>query len=284
MDRPHVEARFEEGIEAALLASGWLAGLPYNYDAELGLDTSEVTAFIGKTQPDEWERLIAAYGSTSEAYRGFTRLLAAQIDERGVLDVLRHGVKDRGVAIALAYFRPSHTLAHRALDNYRANRLTVVRQLHYSARDPQKSLDLALFVNGIPVATAELKNPLTGQTVEDAKQQYRSDRDPKELLFARRTLVHFAVDPDLAFITTRQPATRPGSCRSTRARPAQAVPAAPATRLPSTTRPPPAALPPSAGTGPPTSGSRSGSGTRGSTCCTGSCTWRATAPRRAGRR
>ncbi len=129
--------------------------------------------------------------------------IAAEIDKRGVLDVLRNGVKDRGVTIQLAYFRPGHTLAAGALDEYRANRLTVVRQLHYSTKTPAKSLDLTLFVNGIPVATAELKNQLTGQTVEDAKQQYRKDRDPRELIFAKRTLVHFAVDQDLVFLTTR---------------------------------------------------------------------------------
>ena len=103
----------------------------------------------------------------------------------------------------LAYFRPAHTLADDALVQYEENRLSVTRQLHYSTREPDRSLDLVLFVNGIPVATAELKNPLTGQTVEHAKEQYRRDRDPRELLFARRALVHFAVDPELVFITTR---------------------------------------------------------------------------------
>ncbi|HEV8651357.1 MAG TPA: type I restriction endonuclease [Actinomycetes bacterium] len=144
-----------------------------------------------------------AHGGANAAQAEFARLVAKEIDDRGALDVLRHGVKDRGVTIKLAYFRPSHTLAQGALDNYKANRLTVMRQLHYSIRDPHKSLDLVLFLNGVPVATAELKNPLTGQTVEHAKAQYRQDRDPKELLFARRALVHFAVDPDLVFITTR---------------------------------------------------------------------------------
>ncbi len=204
MARVHREVAFEDAIESSLLASGWHRGIPDNYRRDLGLDTSELHAFIGATQPDEWQRRLAYHGGDSgEAMRSFERLVAKEIDERGALDVLRHGVKDRGITFRLAYFRPAHTIAADALTLYRANRLSVTRQLHYSAATPDRSVDLALFVNGIPVATAELKNPLTGQTVEDAKRQYRRDRDPAEPLFARRTLVHFAVDPDLVFLTTR---------------------------------------------------------------------------------
>ena len=134
--------------------------------------------------------------------RQFALRVAAEIDSRGVLDVLRQGVKDRGVQIELAYFRPGHTLAEGALDEYNANVLTVARQLHFSFRDPSQSVDMAFFVNGLPVATAELKNPNTGQDADHAIAQYRR-RDPNDLFFARRALVHFAVDPDRAFITTR---------------------------------------------------------------------------------
>jgi type I restriction enzyme, R subunit len=202
MNAVDVEARFEDAIESALLEGGWLAG-PASYSHELGLDTAELDAFIKATQPREFQRLAEAHGGTEAASMQLAKLVAAQIDDRGALDVIRHGVKDRGVTIRLAYFRPSHTLADAALDLYQANRPVVARQFRYSALDPSKSVDLALFLNGIPIATAELKNPAKGQTVEDAKQQYRANRDPKELIFARRTLVHFAVDPDLAFITTR---------------------------------------------------------------------------------
>ncbi|MBX6390931.1 MAG: DEAD/DEAH box helicase family protein, partial [Frankia sp.] len=134
--------------------------------------------------------------------RQFCQRVAAEVDARGVLDVLRQGVRDRGVQIDLAYFRPGHTLAADALAGYHANVLTVARQLRYSARDPRLSVDLALFVNGLPVATVELKNPNTGQNADDAIRQYRQ-RDPRELFFAKRTLVHFAVDPDRAFVATR---------------------------------------------------------------------------------
>ncbi|WP_347589686.1 DEAD/DEAH box helicase family protein [Acrocarpospora sp. B8E8] len=135
--------------------------------------------------------------------REFAKHVAREIDDRGALDVLRHGVKDKAVTIRLAYFRPSHTLAKDALKHYDQNRLAVTRQLRYSVKDPLKELDLAFFLNGVPVATAELKNKATETSVEDAKAQYREKRDPKDLIFARRTLVHFAVDQDLAFITTR---------------------------------------------------------------------------------
>ncbi|WP_344209259.1 type I restriction endonuclease subunit R [Kribbella sancticallisti] len=155
------------------------------------------------SQPVEWDTLLQyAGGDVALAEREFLRFLAKEIDSRGVLDVLRNGVKDRGVRIRLAYFRPAHTVADDALDEYRKNRLSVTRQLRFSQENTNE-LDLALFVNGIPVATAELKNHLTGTTVEDAKKQYREDRDPKELLFAKRALVHFAVDPELVFLTTR---------------------------------------------------------------------------------
>ncbi|WP_035856974.1 type I restriction endonuclease subunit R [Cryptosporangium arvum] len=199
----HGEGAFESAIEQSLLDSGWRPGIPARYDRQLGLDTSELFAFLGDTQNDAWLKLVAYHSKdVVETQRHFAEYLAKQIDERGPLDVLRRGIKDKGIPFRLAYFKPAHSITDDALTLYRANRLTVTRQLRYSARD-DKSLDLALFVNGIPLATAELKNPLTNQTVEDAKKQYRTDRDPKELLFARRALAHFAVDPDLVFVTTR---------------------------------------------------------------------------------
>lgn len=202
--RVHGEEAFESGIVSELIGSlGWLAGSPDNYKVEQGLDTAELFTFIMATQGQVWQRLSDAYGDTITAQREFARRVAREIDVRGALDVLRNGVKDRGVLINLCYFRPGHTLAVGALDEYNANRLTVTRQLHYSSKTPNKSLDLALFVNGLPIATAELKNALTGQGVENAKEQYRADRDPRELIFAKRTLAHFAVDTDLVFLTTR---------------------------------------------------------------------------------
>ncbi|HEU5109713.1 MAG TPA: type I restriction endonuclease, partial [Micromonosporaceae bacterium] len=197
------EQAFEDAIEAELLDNGWERGLTKGgYRPDLGLDTAELDTFVGRTQKRALDKLVNAYGDLPTAQVELAKRVAAEVDKRGALDVLRNGVKDRGVTIQLCYFRPGHTLAAGALDEYRGNQLTVVRQLRYSEKTGDE-IDLALFVNGIPIATAELKNPLTGQDVEDAKRQYRKDRDPKELIFARRTLVHFAVDPHLVFLTTR---------------------------------------------------------------------------------
>ncbi|MEV7550575.1 type I restriction endonuclease [Amycolatopsis sp. NPDC089917] len=200
--RAHTEAAFEARVEAELFARGWDRGQD-TFDVELGIDTGEMYRFIGATQQLAWERLVDLYGGDqSTAQRQFAQRVAAEVDARGVLDVLRQGVRDRGVRIQLAYFRPGHTLAADALMEYESNLLTVARQLHYSGRDRQQSVDMAFFVNGLPVATVELKNPNTGQNADHAIEQYRR-REPNELFFAKRALVHFAVDPDRAFVATR---------------------------------------------------------------------------------
>lgn len=203
MTAVHVEEQFEAAIEASMLAAGWHRGSPKDYRPDLGLDLAQLFAFIGATQPTAWSRVLGYYGGDEAAgQEKFARRLAAELDARGPLDVLRHGLKDHGVQISLAFFAPASTLSPELVELHAANRLSVTRQLQYSATTHDE-LDLALFVNGVPTATAELKNPLTGQNVEHAKRQYREDRSPKELLFARRALVHFAVDPDLVFLTTR---------------------------------------------------------------------------------
>src|SRR5690606_24367475 len=131
----------------------------------------------------------------------FKLRLVAELDRRGTLDVLRNGVDDQGVHFDLAYFRPAHAKNPELVDLHGKNQLTVTRQLRYSDQHGN-SVDLCLFVNGLPVATVELKHHLNGQSVDDAMAQYREDRDPRDLLF-RRTLVHFAVDTRLAYMTTR---------------------------------------------------------------------------------
>ncbi|WP_169981680.1 type I restriction endonuclease subunit R [Microbispora sp. H10836] len=199
----HTELAFENRVESELLIRGWSRARG-TFDVQLGLDVGDMYRFIESTQQKQWEKLIGFYGGdSSTAERQFAQRVAAEIDARGVLDVLRQGVRDRGVQIDLAYFRPGHTLAADALAEYNANVLTVARQLRYSTRYPRRSVDMAFFVNGLPVATAELKNPNTGQNAQHGRLQYRMDRDPNDVFFAKRTLVHFAVDPDLAFITTR---------------------------------------------------------------------------------
>ena len=196
------EQAFEERVEYELLRRGWETATG-TYNAELGIHTGALWEFISKTQFEPWRKLLELYGGDQDtAMRQFALRVASEIDSQGVLDVLRQGVSDRGVQMDLAYFRPGLTVAADALEGYNANVLGVARQFHFSHRDPSQSVDLALFVNGLPVATIELKNPSTGQDAELAIARYRQ-RDPDDLFFARRTLVHFAVDPDRAFITTR---------------------------------------------------------------------------------
>jgi type I restriction enzyme R subunit len=126
------------------------------------------------------------------------------MDTHGSLTTLRHGFKCYGRTLRVAFFKAAHELNPELEARHAANRVGVTRQLHYSTRS-ENSLEVVLTVNGIPVATLELKNPLTGQTVTEAIRQYQTDRDPRETVFdfKRRTLVHFAVDPDLVFMTTR---------------------------------------------------------------------------------
>jgi type I restriction enzyme R subunit len=173
-----------------------------DFNAKLGLDTAELLGFIAETQPIAWKRLLEVHGGPEGVVTQFGDRLAKQLDGRGALDVLRHGVNDHGVEVRLAFFKPAHGLSPELTERYLANRLSVTRQLPYDAAGT-KTLDLCLFVNGIPVATAELKNPITHQTVEHAKHQYRSDRDPANVTLGRRALVHFAVDPDNVEMTTR---------------------------------------------------------------------------------
>ncbi|WP_420453168.1 DEAD/DEAH box helicase family protein [Ilumatobacter sp.] len=175
-----------------------------DFSAELALDTAELFAFIGATQADEWEKVRKSHSSPDEAQRAFAQRLAKEIESRGAVDVLRHGVVYAGhekAEFRLGYFRPASGLNADLEAKYQANRLTVTRQLPY---DPgsTKTLDLGLFLNGIPVATAEIKNHLTGQTVEDAIRQYRKDRDPRNALL-RRAIVHFAVDTEQVYMTTK---------------------------------------------------------------------------------
>jgi type I restriction enzyme R subunit len=199
----HTERRFEEAVEDHLLTVGWGRGDVGNYDRKLALDTAELFAFIGVTQVKTWNAVVARYGGDPNlAQREFARLVADELDHRGTVDVLRRGVKVKGQTIRLAFFAPAHALTAATTTAYAANRLTVTRQLPYSP-DHHNTLDVTLFVNGVPTATAELKNPLTGQDVEDAKEQYRRDRDPHDRLLSRRAVAHFAVDPDLVFLTTR---------------------------------------------------------------------------------
>jgi type I restriction enzyme R subunit len=200
----HSEHVFEDAIEDSLvMGGGYTKGNLAIFDAQVAMFSATLVAFLKDSQPDAWAKLAKQHGTGIETR--VVSLVAKELDRRGTLDVLRHGVTDSGVRLRLAFFKPASGLNPETSALYGKNMLTVTRQVHFSLKNPALSLDLVLALNGIPVATAELKSPFTNQTVEHAKRQYENDRDPTEplLRWKMRALVHFAVDPDLVFMTTR---------------------------------------------------------------------------------
>lgn len=196
------EAAFETAIEAVLLADGYSRVDAKSFDRERAIFPSEALAFIRATQGKVWEKLEALHGEQTGAR--VLESLCKWLDTHGALATLRHGFKCFGRTLRIAFFRPAHGLNPELEARYQANRLGLTRQLHFSSKS-EKSLDVVLSVNGIPVVTLELKNPLSGQTAANAIYQYRHDRDPREpiFLFAKRSLVHFAVDTEEAHMATR---------------------------------------------------------------------------------
>ena len=208
----HSEKVFEDELCAHLAAHGWSVYThrqnATTYDRGLALFPDDLLAFVQATQALEWAKFRRWHNGECEAM--FLKRVAEQLDRYGTLHLLRHGFKDRDARFFLCRFRPAHHKNPTLWAQYDENRLTVIRQLHYS-RHNEKSLDLALFVNGLPVATAELKTDLT-QNIQDAIRQYQTDRLPRDpasredeplLQFKTRALVHFAVSTDEVYMTTR---------------------------------------------------------------------------------
>lgn len=203
MSKIHDEGTFEDEIANYLVTHAGYEYLPSEeFDQERGMFPDIVMSFVKETQRKKWEKLETAY--QDNARKRFLQDLTSAMEGRGTLEVLRHGLRTTGTTIDLAAFKPNTGLNPEVQKRYEANRLGVTQQFHYSTTDPKKSIDLALSVNGIPVATAELKNKLTDQSLIDAKNQYESDRDPGEptLKFKRGALVHFAIDQDEVEYTT----------------------------------------------------------------------------------
>jgi type I restriction enzyme, R subunit len=196
------EAAFETAIEAVLLANGYTRVDANGFDRERAIFPDEALAFIRSTQTKVWEKLEALHGEQTGVR--VLESLCKWLDTHGALATLRHGFKCFGKTLRVAFFRPAHGLNPELEARYQASRLGLTRQLHFSPKS-EKSLDVVLSINGIPVVTLELKNPLSGQTAANAIQQYRHDRDPREPIFefTKRTLVHFAVDTEEAHMATR---------------------------------------------------------------------------------
>ncbi len=199
----HTEQTFEVAIESNLLEhGGYWKGSSTDFDAQLGLFPSYITNFLKQSQPKIWDKIANIH--KDEVEQKVIQRLVKEIDLRGALDVLRKGFTDYGVKFQMAYFKPESTLNPEADELYQSNHLTVTRQLYYE-RVGKNSLDMVLSLNGLPIATIELKNQFSGQSVENAKKQYVYDREPNEPIFQfkKRTLVHFAVDTDEAYMTTK---------------------------------------------------------------------------------
>ena len=196
------ERGFEEYVEEYLLDSGYIKGNPDDYNKEFALDTKLLFDFLEDTQPKKMERLREIYKDQYQ-FKVLSRL-NRELNNRGMIDVLRHGIKDYGVYLDLAYFKPVSKLNDEIVRLYEKNRISVTRQVHYSTKD-EKSIDMLICINGLPVVVLELKNPFTGQTYEDAIMQYKKDRSPNELLFQfkKRAIVFFAVDTQEVYMTTK---------------------------------------------------------------------------------
>lgn len=199
-----LEQTFETAIIESLLANGGYAlGNAGDYSPELGMFKAEILQFLRDTQPKQWDKLAAIHGADIE--NRLIQRLYKELDLRGALDVIRNGIVDYGVRFKMAFFKPESGLNPDTLALYTQNRLKVIRQVHYSKKNTNYSVDLVLSLNGLPVATLELKNRFTGQTTAHAKKQYATTRDNKELLFTfkKRSLVHFVVDDEEVYMTTR---------------------------------------------------------------------------------
>jgi type I restriction enzyme R subunit len=196
------EQAFEAVIESTFLQNGFISISSSTYNIEHAIFPSLILDFIHETQPKEWAKLEELHGEKTGEQ--IITDLCKWMETNGSLATLRHGFKCYGKILRVAYFKAAHGLNPELEKQYISNHLGITRQLHFSPHN-EKSLDVVISINGIPIITIELKNPLTGQTVENAIQQYRMDRDPRELVFEfkKRTLVHFAVDTESVFMTTR---------------------------------------------------------------------------------
>ncbi len=196
----YTEENFEDHIEAQLNRAGYRSRQPAIYNKDLCLIPNETLQFIRDTQLEEYQKLERQYEEKTPV--NLINRVSKEIERRGVLDVLRKGVRDRGCYFDLTYFQPSSGMNPDHQRLYAQNRFSLIRQLKYSQKGGE-SLDMALFLNGLLLITMELKNSLTGQVVTDAEKQYRTERDPREPLFQfKRCLVHFAVGNEKISMTT----------------------------------------------------------------------------------
>jgi type I restriction enzyme R subunit len=216
---PHNEIVFEQDIVKALVAGGYVEGEPEKYDAEQGLYPEDLIRYLTATQPEMVDKIRQKQGA-DKADQDICREVSRAIDAQGCLHSLRRGVEYVGAKFSLAQFKPDNTSNAKIMQHYAANILRVVRQVRYSPFHQEMKeagekgsgiIDLVIFLNGIPIATLELKTDFT-QSVQHAIEQYKKDRKPFNvvarkveplLAFNRRSLVHFAVSNEEVYMTTK---------------------------------------------------------------------------------
>lgn len=203
LDLNLTEKQFEDDIEYSLLTyGGYSKGDAKVFDRTVALDVATLISFVKATQPKSWEKYETIYGTSCE--KSFVERFCKEVRSLGLLSVLRHGFKDRGITFRVVYWKPETSINQTAQAQYERNVLHCTRQLHYSPNN-ENSIDIVLFLNGIPVVSMELKNQFTGQDTDNAIHQYKFDRASKDTIFEfkNRVLVHFAVDLYNVFMTTR---------------------------------------------------------------------------------
>lgn len=197
------EQRFEQDIEEYLITEGgYTKGNPSAFDRKLGLETKSFISFIKTSQPKQWERFEKIYGADSE--KQLIDRFCREVKMVGLLKVLRSGFIDRGIKFKTVFWKPETSINETTTKQYNDNIMHCTRQLHYSLLN-ENSIDMVLFINGIPVVSMELKCQFTGQNTTNAIQQYKFDRASKDTIFAfkERVMVHFAVDLTHVYMTTR---------------------------------------------------------------------------------
>ncbi|ECZ4670078.1 type I restriction endonuclease subunit R [Campylobacter upsaliensis] len=195
--REYTEKDLESFIEAHLLESGYIKRESKDYDKSLGVDRELFLNFLHSTQAKTLQELEIRGIKEQE----LLKRIFSQIQDKGIVKALQAGVKIRDITIKLAHPKPNSSANEKAIENYNKNIFSITRQLYFSEKN-NKSLDMMIFLNGLPLITMELKNPFTGQNVYNAIEQYKKDRDPRESIF-KQSVVHFALDCDLIYMSTK---------------------------------------------------------------------------------
>ncbi|ELK0695266.1 type I restriction endonuclease subunit R [Campylobacter upsaliensis] len=195
--RNYTEKNLESFIESALLENGYIKRESKDYDKSLGVDRELFLNFLHSTQAKTLQELEIRGIKEQE----LLKRIFSQIQDKGIVKALQAGVKIRDITIKLAHPKPNSSANEKAIENYNKNIFSITRQLYFSEKN-NKSLDMVIFLNGLPLITMELKNPFTGQNVYNAIEQYKKDRDPRESIF-KQSVVHFALDSDLIYMSTK---------------------------------------------------------------------------------